>query len=143
MSTPDERTAAEVCQQHIDAIEATYPIQTDAVVDELRSAVLSLLYLTRNTDNAGRAARAEVDAELARIRETKTLPRHAEGWVVLRQSGFGAWSVVSKSVCASERLAGRQMHDEAREVVVPWQGTQAATLDYRRTHGIEPAGRLP
>lgn len=68
-ATPRELTAAEVCQQHIDAIEASYSLDAVAAVEELRSAVLSLLYLTRNTDNAGRAARTEVDAELARIRE--------------------------------------------------------------------------
>lgn len=140
---PRQLTAAEVCQQHIDAIEASYSIHAGDVVDELRSAVLSLLYLTRNTDNAGRDARAKVDAELERIRAAETLPPHAEGWVVLRQNGFGAWSVLSRRVYGSERLAGRQVLNESREVVVPWQGSQEATLVYRSAHGLLPKGRLP
>lgn len=147
-AAPDEgaaspRTAADICQRHIDAIEASYALDAAAVVDELRSAVLSLLYLTRNTDNAGRDARAKVDAELERIRAAETLPPQAEGWVVLRQSSFGAWSVLFGRVYASERLAGRQVLNESREVVVPWQGSQEATLAYRSAHGLVPKGRLP
>lgn len=85
---------------------------------------------------------AYTSAELERVRAAATPPR-GEGWVVLRQNTFGAWYVLSKGVHPSEQLARLEVRDLAREVVVLWQGTQAATLNYRSTHGIEPTGRLP
>lgn len=67
----------------------------------------------------------------------------SKGWVVARCSRFGAWYVVSKRVYATQVTARFDVVDDRREVVVPWQGTEAATLDYRSANEMLPQGRLP
>jgi hypothetical protein len=52
------KTAAEICQHHIDIIEGQHGVGPTTVAN-LRAAVLELLYLTRNTDTAARADRAQ------------------------------------------------------------------------------------
>lgn len=66
-----------------------------------------------------------------------------KGWVVARCSRFGAWYVVSKRVHATKVGASLDVVDDRCEVVVPWRGTEAATLDYRSANEMLPQGRLP
>lgn len=78
MASETTPTAADVCQHHIDNIEAKRPkahMRSD-LTDALAAAVLDLLALVRDTDEAGRANRAEIDRELSRIRgETAAAPQ--------------------------------------------------------------------
>lgn len=67
----------------------------------------------------------------------------AIGWVVVRCNSFGAWYILSRRVHGYERKARREVIDDQCEVVVPWQGTQAATLSYRSVNDLTPKGRLP
>lgn len=60
------RTAAEICQAHIDAIEA-HPGVGPTTVANLRAAVLELLYLTRNTDDFYRRDREEYERKYGSI----------------------------------------------------------------------------
>jgi hypothetical protein len=64
------KTAAEVCQHHIDNIEAKRPkaLMRSDLTDAVAAAVLDLLYLTRNTDVEGRRKFAEFDRDMARMR---------------------------------------------------------------------------
>lgn len=72
MSTEEVKSAAEICQWHIDDVEAKRAkaslLRSD-LTDALASAVLDLLYLTRNTDREGQRRQEEFDRDMARMRE--------------------------------------------------------------------------
>lgn len=66
----------------------------------------------------------------------------ASGWVVCRVNGFGAWYVVSKRVFSCRLSAAVDLVDDSCEVVVPWQGDQLSTLEFRSAQGLLPKGQV-
>ena len=121
---------------------------------------MKLAWLGEKLDSARRCkADAESDTEQAwwagyecamreaqdeENREHRAEQEHSQGWVVLRRNRFGAWYVLSDRVYRSRRGAAvAGLVDRKCEVVVPWQGTQEATLTYRSAHNLLPAGQLP
>ncbi|QSM01149.1 hypothetical protein SEA_NANOSMITE_125 [Mycobacterium phage Nanosmite] len=66
------------------------------------------------------------------------------GYVVVRWNAFtGRPYVRTGSVYATKLGARLQVVNKQREQVVPWQGTQADTVEYVRKNHIRPMRSLP
>ena len=107
--------------------------------------VMAILIPKPGRTKKARQARAEYLLNQAVARRDAGLVEGSAttGWVVVRCNGFGAWYIVSRKVCPYESQAYCQIRDDRCEVLVPWQGTQDATLQYRSDHDLLPTGRLP